>query len=101
MKEEEAVKVVTTIGLYEGFVHSVYRGSLAFAGIATLYVNPLLQASPSGVPVLPWHLPGYTITGFPSTMVVEPEKIAALSYQWSFQMATGRWAQCRKSRETQ
>ena len=42
-----------------------------------------------------------TMTGLPSTMVVEPEKIATLSYHLSFQIETGRRAHLTKSRDTQ
>ena len=41
------------------------------------------------------------MTGLPSTMVVEPLKIATLSYHLSFQIETGRRAHLTKSRETQ
>ena len=41
------------------------------------------------------------MTGLPSTMVVEPEKIATLSYHLSFQIETGRRAHLTKSRDTQ
>jgi hypothetical protein len=91
------------MGLYFGLRHDNKRGSDKFAGRAMLYVLYILDLGcPGKGPHVPWQRPGYTTTGpLPGITAVDPVNKALLSHQWSFHRATGIWAQCRKSRETQ